>query len=88
MSIVFKYFVLWCTNNLGISEFFCFKCTAGNSCRTDYVKTPMYSAGVGPEDLFDFLRDCPHMHLWCIFAWAEDLLLFKTNMGITSEALS
>ncbi|CAN1124999.1 hypothetical protein LINPERPRIM_LOCUS31419, partial [Linum perenne] len=33
------------------------------------------------------LHPCPHLLIWCLLTWPEDLLLLKTSMGITTQRI-
>lgn len=88
ISSVFFIFSFFGTNSHSILYCVFFKSTAGNSYIPEHVKTPVYPARVGFEDISALVCVCPIMHCWHIRTWAEGHLFPKATMGITSKAIS
>lgn len=59
---------------------------AGLPCSFEHVKTEVYFARTGFEDVYILVCGCSTRSFWIVFAWSEDLLFSQTIMGISSKA--
>ncbi|KAJ0009935.1 hypothetical protein Pint_33283 [Pistacia integerrima] len=50
--------------------------------RSEHVKNPLHSMGLRLEDLYISVCTHPHIRVWHLCAWSEDLILSATTMRI------